>query len=395
MFRFFLFWALLVATPAWAQTKYQKDFAEFWQQVNDHYAYLRQQQIDWPKVRAIYQPLADQATSDRDFVRLLEATLHELHNGHSSLGINLPSSSRLVPSGLDVRVETSSGRYFVADLRPGHPAERCGLQIGLEITAFNGQPVGDLLGRFLPRHATNHSPAMVQYALDVLFAGTHDQPRQLTALVGGAPRNFWPDSVGPAPAPSGLLEHRWLNRTTAYVKVHNSLGNHELIAEMDWALDQSLAAKTLTIDLTETPSGGNTTVARALMGRLVAKPGPYQRHEFDELAHSTRRHWVEYVYPRGATFRGKVYVLVGRWTGSMGEGLAIGLDALGRATVVGTPMAGLLGAISGFRLPETGIGFQLPTERLYHVDGTPREQYRPKVLTKNVAETLDFLQKIR
>jgi C-terminal processing protease CtpA/Prc len=43
-----------------------------------------------------------------------------------------------------------------------------------------------------------------------------------------------------------------------------------------------------------------------------------------------------------------VVVLVNHWTGSIGEGMAIGLDAMHRARVVGTPMAHLAGAISDF-----------------------------------------------
>jgi carboxyl-terminal processing protease len=72
-------------------------------------------------------------------------------------------------------------------------------------------------------------------------------------------------------------------------------------------------------------------------------------------------------------------VLVGRWTGSMGEGLAIGFDGLGRATVVGTEMAQLNGAIYSYTLPNSGIGFKIPAERLFHVKGQPREAFRPPV----------------
>jgi carboxyl-terminal processing protease len=61
----------------------------------------------------------------------------------------------------------------------------------------------------------------------------------------------------------------------------------------------------------------------------------------------------------------------------MGEGLAVGLDALG-ADVVGDPMAGLLGAIYDHRLENSGMVIKLPTERLYAVDGTPREAFRPR-----------------
>ena len=72
-------------------------------------------------------------------------------------------------------------------------------------------------------------------------------------------------------------------------------------------------------------------------------------------------------------------VLVNHWTGSMGEGLAIGFDATGAGTVVGTEMAGLLGATYHFELPHSKIGVNLPAERLTHVDGTPRENFRPRV----------------
>ena len=64
----------------------------------------------------------------------------------------------------------------------------------------------------------------------------------------------------------------------------------------------------------------------------------------------------------------------------MGEGLAIGFDATGFGTVVGTPMAGLLGATTQIMLPRTGIGVNLPGERLYHVNGTAREAFQPSVL---------------
>jgi len=64
----------------------------------------------------------------------------------------------------------------------------------------------------------------------------------------------------------------------------------------------------------------------------------------------------------------------------MGEGLAIGLEGAGNATVIGTPMAGLLGATTRLTLPRTGIGINIPSEKLYHVNGTPREDFRPKVI---------------
>jgi C-terminal processing protease CtpA/Prc len=64
----------------------------------------------------------------------------------------------------------------------------------------------------------------------------------------------------------------------------------------------------------------------------------------------------------------------------MGEGLAMGFEATGAGTVVGTAMAGLVGATTRIVLPRTGVGISLPFERLYHVNGTPREAYQPSVV---------------
>jgi carboxyl-terminal processing protease len=61
----------------------------------------------------------------------------------------------------------------------------------------------------------------------------------------------------------------------------------------------------------------------------------------------------------------------------MGEGLALGFDAIG-ADVRGGPMAGLLGAIYDHRLEHSGLVLKIPTERLFHVDGTPREAFVPR-----------------
>ena len=42
-------------------------------------------------------------------------------------------------------------------------------------------------------------------------------------------------------------------------------------------------------------------------------------------------------------------------------------------------MAGLNGAIYSFTMPNTTVGFSFPAEKLFHVDGTPRENFKPVV----------------
>lgn len=386
---------LLLSHAGFAQSPYQKDFAQCWSEIRDNYAYMDLQQIDWNKVRTIYQPRADTVSSRVSFIRLLEDLLNELHNGHSSLNTNLQSSNRLVPSGQDLFAERRGNKYIITDLRRGSDAGQCGLKVGMEIVRFNGRAIDSQLQRFLPRYTTDHNPAMIRYAISMLFAGTHDRPRQITVLENGVEKDYFPDRDMLVSPEEALLEYKLLRPRVGYIRINNSLGDNGLIAAFDEALDSLMTTNSLVIDLTETPGGGNTTVARAIMGRFITRKQAYQQHEYDEAGFDTRRSWVEYVLPRKTAYKGRVYVLCGHWTGSMGEGMVIGFDAMKHTTIIGTRMAGLLGAIDGFRLAETGIGFQVPTERLYHTDGTPREAFVPRILTASSEETFRRMTGIR
>lgn len=375
-----------------AQTNYQKDFDEFWQNIDQYYAYADVQQIDWNKVKTIYQPMVSGVSDRESFIRLLEQMLLELHNGHASLNTNLSTSNKLVPSGLDVFVEEKNGRFLVSDVRKSSGMEASGIRPGMQIVKVNGSDVAESLKKFYPKYTDAPDASMKRFALDMLFAGTHDRQMELTVLSDGKRLVFKPV---PVVTRVSLLETQILNPSTALISIRNSLGNNDLIAEFDKTLDTFLDYKNLVIDLTDTPGGGNSTVARAIMGRFVSEMKPYQVHEFDEKSFGTKRHFVEYVSPRGKTFKGNVYILVGHWTGSMGEGMAIGFDGMDRATVIGTKMAGLIGAVWSFKLTESGIGYQIPAERLYHVNGTPRENYLPKVLTDNGEETMKKASEIK
>ena len=167
-----------------------------------------------------------------------------------------------------------------------------------------------------------------------------------------------------------------------YIKINNYLFDNSIIAKFDSVLNTLIKSRAIIIDLRETPSGGNTSVARAILGRFISKEQFYQKHELyaEEKATGVKRSWEEIVSPRGITYKNPVVVLADHWTGSISEGITIAFDGMKRATVIGTQLARLNGAVDGFEMPDTKIGFNISIERLYHVNGLPRELYNPSIL---------------
>ena len=382
-----IFLLVLFTNQVFAQTIYQKDFSEFWSDLNENYAYFEQQKVDWNKVRQRYEPMVAEIHNRDEFIRILEHVVNELHNGHISLNTNLESSNRIIPSGSDIFIQQKENAFFITDIRRNYPSEHSGLKPGMQVIKFNGKNIESQLSNFLPTYTQNFNPEMIEYALNMIFAGTHDKKRSITVLENGIEKVYTPDNDSIPPSPVTLIEFRILKENTGYIKINNSLGNDDLIPAFDSALDSLQHTDKIILDFTETPGGGNSAVARAIMGRFIEKEMPYQKHEMTETQYRIIRSWTEFVVPRKETYKKEVILLVGHWTGSIGEGIAIGFDGMNRGKVIGTKMAGLIGAISQFILSNTKIGFQFPTERVYHINGTPREDFMPQYLTEDIYHT--------
>ena len=97
------------------------------------------------------------------------------------------------------------------------------------------------------------------------------------------------------------LSSRLLPNNVGYIRLHDSLGDDRVIGEFDSALERYGNTTGLVLDLRDTPGGGNTTVARAILGRFVRTEQPYQKHVLpsEERQSGIRRSWLELVTPRG------------------------------------------------------------------------------------------------
>jgi carboxyl-terminal processing protease len=351
-----------------------------WSSLRDNYVYFDKKETDWNRVRELYRPLLANVKSRSDFVALLERVLDELYDNHLSLNTNLNSSPRLVPTGLDVWAEWQDGRAVITQLRKGFSAEQAGLRIGMEIVSINGVPVEIAVARRLPRSLKTLRPEARNWALRAVLAGTHDQPRIIVAKSRkGQSRSYRLDLATSTTVDNynytPRVEWKMLPHQIGYIKINDLIAS-EIVSQFDAALNHLKKSRGLILDIRDIPRGGNTDVAEPIMGRLVDRRMGYQ-----EVAPLHEAKYMKEIWPRGVwTYSAPTVVLVNRWTASMGEGIAIGLDGMKRATIVGTQMAGLNGGVFNLELPETKIGVTYPGERLNHINGTPRENFTPPVL---------------
>jgi C-terminal processing protease CtpA/Prc len=377
--------SLLVGLQSVAQTytqeQYQQDFNLFWQTFNDNYCYFEKKQVNWDTIQSFYRSATDTVSTRSGFISLLEKALFELYDHHCSLHTNNRGSRRLVPTGADIWAEYHGDKPLVVEVRRGFPAEKIGIRAGMEVISVNDLPIEKAILPYLGHTVNNESKS---FALRLALAGDHVTKRKLTLKTGQGIKDFYPDEKGMALENityASMVESKLLN-DIGYIKINNYLFDNDLIAKFDSVLNTLLSTNALIIDLRETPSGGNTSVARAILGRFITQDHFYQKHELwaEEKQTGIKRSWEEIVSPRGIPYLKPLVILVDHWTGSVSEGIAIGFDGMKRATVIGTQMARLNGAVEDFQLLNTKIGVNITTERLYHVNGMPRELFNPAVM---------------
>lgn len=377
------------ASPAHAQSLRAEPTAEAFREdalsieglINNQYAYLDRFPGGAMPMSPALRAEAGAVGDRRSLLRYAEHAIAALADHHAITGASFADSWGLVPSYSDLWIEPEGDIWRITAVRDGSPAAGAGVRPGDSLLAIGETRAADAVSAFWAELGLEPTGDRAGYAARVLAAGRRDRARDLTLRdASGIERrltlpNLYAAGPGQRPPVSAHEAGGAL-----VIRFNDSLGDDATVAAFDAAMAEARPGQPVVLDLTDTASGGNTVVARAIMGWFVDAPTAYQIHNLpaEERETGVPRQWIEQVLPRpGKRHPGPVTVRVGRWTGSMGEGLAIGLDALG-AEAVGGPMAGLLGAIYDHRLPNSGLVIKLPTERLYAVDGTPREAFRSR-----------------
>ena len=359
---------------------YSKDLDELTNNLRSYGAFVRSDGIDVKVLNTHYRSWFASIPDREHLLSALEDLVGELHDFHASLGTNNNASPRLVPSGTDLYAVWKNGHAYIDQVQAGSIAEQAKITAGDEIVRIQDQPVRRGAAAWFGVRTPDERGWT--WALNSALAGRWNVKRILTIRHAGTLKNIELETTRKVKR-TPLLDMGMRPGRILYLRPEDSLGESALIAEFDKAVPWMRKASGIVLDLRNTPSGGTSSVARGIMGEFISHRLPYQRHKVEEFDTKTVRDWVEYATPRLENpVKAKVVVLVGRWTGSMGEGIAIGFDGMHRGTVVGTPMAGLRGAVDSLDLPVSGIRVNFPTEQVFHINGTPRHLWKPSVSIK-------------
>lgn len=334
-----------------SRLRYELDPVAEWRQMfdenarimRDHYWRADHNGIDWDAVVARYRPLVDRLAGHDDLVDLLWETVAELNTSHAYVDPGQrPGDAERRLGLLGADLSPADGGWRIDRILPGEssePAARSPLRaagvaagVGDLVVAVNGRPVDPLAG-----------PAAG-------LIGTADKPVELTLRSGDGDRRV---VVVPLGDEEPLRYQDWVLGRSAYVAEHSGgrLGYLHVpdMMSVGWAQlhrDLHLAAEAdgLVVDVRYNRGGHTSQLVLERLARRV-------------VGWSVARH-VEHArpYPSLAP-RGPVIFVANEYSGSDGDIVNAGAQALGVGPVVGMrTWGGVVGIDGRFDLVDgTGI----------------------------------------
>jgi C-terminal processing protease CtpA/Prc len=366
--------SLCVAAPETPldPTQALADFDAVWKAVDRDYAYHEARHTAWKRARDAWRPRAKVATRE-ELAAVMEGALDTLHDENVAVMDRSRGALRTVPEEADIWARWHGEAAVVESVRIFGDADVAGVKPGDTIVSVDGMPIDRAVRDALRGKPTN--VAARDWALRRVLAGPRTGELRLGLSANGRRRLAVVERRdGPASPPPAVLARRVGDgRDIGYLRVRTALGDPRLIGDFDAALDALAETRGLILDLREVTGRATThEAAVAMMGRFSAATATWQLREA-----SNRLRTGDTVAPRGTTYNAPVVVLVDRWTAGEGEALAAGLQAVAKARLLGTPMAGLRGELTEFRAPHSGIAVRFPSQRALLPDGSARERLAP------------------
>ncbi len=339
-------------------------FETVWKTVNDEYYDPTFGGKDWKVIGDRYRQKLATVQDDATFWRqVLNPMLFELGVSHlAALPAELanqmdPMTFSTGKLGLDVRLV--DGAAVITEVSPGFPADKAGLRPGYVIVSVDGYTLEDIAASNLqtpPNNERNRRAGPVQGLRALLFGETGKQVvveyldpnnRMQRATLQFAQRSGNCAVLDPSLPPAcAEFESKRLPNGAGYVRFSSFL--QPILESALKAIDDLKDAPVLIVDIRGNP-GGVFPVRKAIASALVGEPALFMRYQ--------HRDGLEQVYldPVPNPFRGKVVILVDELSASSSEEFAGSLQALGRASVVGSRTPGRCLTANFVTLPKGAV----------------------------------------
>jgi len=304
-------------------------------------------EFNWNEVFGRYQETIHRVSTEAEFAETMYQIF--LEPGVSHL-MYLPAeldprfARAFAEGGIGLDVGWLQDRAIVTGVALESPADHAGVHAGWEIVRIDGVDIGQIATETRAHRwpPLNDRKLRCDLAADVLMH-TYGQPGEEVEIAFGTPTEEREILLTRAPRPrksvlvEGLppnfleMEAQLLDEDTGYIRF--SAFDPALLEWLVGALDGMMDTSGLILDLRGN-SGGFFEVRKALIDRLIGRRQLIWYHQYkDENA-------MIYSNSMSNRYRGEVVVLVDEGTASAAEEVAGSLQAVGRATIIGTQTQG-------------------------------------------------------
>jgi C-terminal peptidase prc len=334
----------LAPTQSTQSTEYAQIFETVWSTVNESYFDPDFGGLDWAAIRARYEPLVMAAKDDDDLYHLLNQMLWELNVSHAAVGPldRWPAAEPVVwmdgDIGIDVRLLDEQA--VITRVRTGSPAEEAGLYTGFSITAIGGttveQIIADAQEHLAPPYNEQGRVDLLTLHLLSLIYGEPGTCVNLAYLDAGdvlrescverMPRPRIGALEG-APIPPSYLEFESQRLANGIGYIRFNTFHPDLMPDLIDTLAEFQDAPGIIVDLRGNPGGELETD-----GQMAAQflDGQVTIGRFE-----TRSGTLPWVMAGENAYSGPLVILIDALSFSGSEFFASGLQAVGRAVIVG------------------------------------------------------------
>lgn len=328
----------------------RQTFEIVWRTIKEKHFDPKFNGVDWDKVHDLYAPRIARVKSDKEFYELIQQMLGELHQSHfvvippDIVSSNKTDSKEPIEGSTGVQVRIIDNQVVIWRVDPDSSGARAGLKSGFVIKQLDDRTVEQISAPIRKRKESPNAiteritgeiaemllEGKLGSSLRLVYLDERDHLRE-AVIKREKPSGEMSPNIGSFPSFYLEFEQKRLAGGIGYLRFNFFMPvlNQRIRA----AIRSMKDAPGLIIDLRGNP-GGFDGVGQGLAGLLLDKQ--------TTLGTSRMRKGYEnyIVYPQKNPYMGPVVILLDSMSGSASESFAGGMQAVGRAIVVGERSGG-------------------------------------------------------